>query len=235
MEIFAVDEFNENGHLIYAENFPGAYVRGKTREEALSKFPKEITQYCKWAALPCTDAFNIRIVMEKPSELNVSDADSDVLFDAERKPLTADEYISLKALALRSAASFQALYDSIPVKDATCLPPRKTFYGDVPRTAEEMYSHTTNVNSYYFAELDVGAKNGPDILSCREAGFVALEKQTDYLANRVICGSYDEEWSLRKLLRRFIWHDRIHAKAMYRMAVKTFGAESIANPFFFEV
>ena len=46
-------------------------------------------------------------------------------------------------------------------------------------------------------------------------------------------GSYGEDWSLRKVLRRFIWHDRIHAKAMYRMATKVFGAESIVNPFYF--
>ena len=51
--------------------------------------------------------------------------------------------------------------------------------------------------------------------------------------NAVIEGSYGEAWSLRKVLRRFIWHDRIHAKAMYRMAVKVFGAENVANPFCF--
>ncbi len=28
---------------------------------------------------------------------------------------------------------------------------------------------------------------------------------------------------MKLVLRRFIRHDRIHAKAMYRMAVKTFG------------
>ena len=47
-------------------------------------------------------------------------------------------------------------------------------------------------------------------------------------------GSFDEEWSLRKVLRRFIWHDRIHGKAMYRMAVKTFGQDSVPDVFRFE-
>lgn len=28
-------------------------------------------------------------------------------------------------------------------------------------------------------------------------------------------GVFKEEWSLRKVLRRFIWHDGIHAKAIY--------------------
>jgi len=235
MKILAVDEFNARGHLIYAANFPGAFVRGACREEALAKFPAEMNSYAAWAQIPCDGHWEIGIVQEKPTELNVCDADSDVLFDSERAPLAYNEYIALKALALRSAASFQELYDSVPDKSATCLAPRKTFYGDVPRSAEEMYRHTMSVNSYYFAELDVAAENGPDILSCREAGFYELEKKSGFLDTPVICGSYDEEWSLRKLLRRFIWHDRIHAKAMYRMAAKTFGAENVANPFLFEV
>ena len=40
---------------------------------------------------------------------------------------------------------------------------------------------------------------------------------------------------LSKVLRRFIWHDRIHAKAMYRMAVKTFGSNVVPNIFQFDI
>jgi len=233
MKILAVDEFNARGHLIYAANFPGAFVRGACREEALAKFPAEMNSYAAWAQIPCDGHWEIGIVQEKPTELNVCDADSDVLFDSERAPLAYNEYIALKALALRSAASFQELYDSVPDKSATCLAPRKTFYGDVPRSAEEMYRHTMSVNSYYFAELDVAAENGPDILSCRERGFALLEQQPDYLQNAVRDGDYDERWSLRKLLRRFLWHDRIHAKAMYRQAVLLFDPAEISDTFCF--
>ena len=45
-------------------------------------------------------------------------------------------------------------------------------------------------------------------------------------------GSYGEMWSVRKVLRRFVWHDRIHAKAMWRMAKKTFDVE-VENVFCF--
>jgi hypothetical protein len=55
------------------------------------------------------------------------------------------------------------------------------------------------------------------------------------LDNAVIEGSYDELWSLRKVMRRFLWHDRIHAKAMYRMAIKTFGALGVDNTFKFAI
>ena len=62
-----------------------------------------------------------------------------------------------------------------------------------------------------------------------------LEQTAGFMNNTVIEGSYAELWSVRKMLRRFLWHDRIHAKAMYRMAVKTFGADSVQNTFKFIV
>ena len=156
-----------------------------------------------------------------------------MLFESEKATLTADEYEKLKALALKSAKDFITLYESIPDKSATASPERKTFYGNVPRSAEKMYEHTKNVNEYYFAEIDVDADNNGDIYECRKRGFELLETNAAFLNNAVVEGSYGEDWSLRKVLRRFIWHDRIHARAMYRMSVKVFGAENIANPFCF--
>ncbi len=110
---------------------------------------------------------------------------------------------------------------------------RKTFYGQVPRTAEEMYLHTKNVNSYYFGELGVNVDNEGTIVECRRRGFEALEKVPVFLLNPVQEGSYGELWSLRKVFRRFIRHDRIHAKAMWRMACRTFEHDEIENIFKF--
>lgn len=109
--------------------------------------------------------------------------------------LDMEEYEALKALAL---------YESIPDKNAAAAPQRKTFYGQLPRTANEMYEHTKNVNAYYFAEINVNADNDGTIRECRMRGFDILERQPDFLRNTVTEGSYGEDWSLRKVLRRFI-------------------------------
>ena len=233
MVIKCVWEHNGSDTLLYAENFIGAFTRGASKEIALSKMPDEIKAYLRWCGQPMCDTLIPEIIEEKQSELNIADADSDVIFNSEKQPLTKEEYLELKALALRSAEDFLTLYNSIPDKDKTCLPKRKTFYGDVPITANEMYEHTKNVNSYYFGEIGVEADNCGTILECRQRGFELLEQQADYLNNKVFDGSYGEQWSLRKVLRRFIWHDRIHAKAMYKMAVNTFGKDNIPNIFEF--
>lgn len=233
MKVYCVWEHNGNDTLLYAVDYIGAYTRGESLEIAKAKMPDEIASYFRWLGEDVSDSMEVVIAGEKASDLAIKDADSDVLFESEKAPLTADEYEKLKALALKSAKDFLALYDSIPDKSATAIAERKTFYGQVPRTADEMYEHTKNVNEYYFAEIDVDADNGGTIYECRKRGFEALEAKPDFLVNAVIEGSYGEDWTLRKVLRRFIWHDRIHARAMYRMAVKVFGAENVANPFCF--
>ena len=233
MIVNCVWEHNGNDTLLYAIDFVGAYTRGESLEIAKAKLPQEIVAYLKWLGEDISDNVEVVIVEEKGSDLAIKDADSDVLFESEKVPLTSDEYEKLKVLALKSARDFLALYESIPNKSATAIAERKTFYGQVPRTADEMYEHTKNVNEYYFAEISVDADNGGTIYECRRRGFEALEAKLDFLKNDVTEGSYGEDWSLRKVLRRFIWHDRIHARAMYRMAIKVFGAENVANPFCF--
>lgn len=233
MKIECVWEHNGNDTLLYAVNLPGAYTRGASKEIAMEKMVAEVRSYLQWKGQSIPRDITVEIVQNAVCNLQICDADSDVLFDAEKAPLNIAEYLELKSLVLKSAEDFLKLYESIPDKDKSDAPVRRTFYGQVPRTASEMYAHTKNVNEYYFAEIEVDADNEGTILDCRRRGFEALEAKRRFLENPVIEGSYRESWTLRKVLRRFIWHDRIHARAMYRMAVRLFGENAVANVFMF--
>jgi predicted RNase H-like HicB family nuclease len=236
-QIKIVMEYNDNGYLLYADNYCGAFTRGRTKEEALHKFPDEIRQYVRWAGNGRNEIkgdFEFIIVQEKKSDLQICDADSEVIFETEQLPLDKGNFEKLKELVIKSAKDFQTLYDSIPDKKASTLGVKKTFYGTVPRTADEMYTHTNNVTSYYVGEIGAGLENCNDIVKNRIHAMECIEKLPNYLDNMVVVGSYNEKWSLRKVLRRFIWHDRIHAKAMYRMAIKSWDKAVIKNPFYFQ-
>jgi len=237
-QIRVVMEYNKDGYLLYAENYCGAFTRGKTKEAAVSKFPNEIRQYRHWIAgekKELEENYEVIIVQKKESNLQICDADSDVIFETEKYQLEKEEYEYLKKLAIKSAKDFEKLYASIPNKKYSTLKVRKTFYGSIPRTAEEMYTHTNNVTNYYVGEIGIKIDNIEDIVLNRIHAIECIEKLPNYLENKVFVGSYDEEWSLRKVLRRFIWHDRIHAKAMYRMATKTWSIEELENPFCFDI
>ena len=226
-------EHNGDDTLLYSADYIGAFTRGENLETAIEKMQNEVTSYLNWKNDPILEDVKVEIVQEKKSDLHIADADSDVIFEDEKNPLTIEEYKQLKNLVLKSAEDFLKLYQLIPDVEKSCLPERKTFYGAVPRTAKEMYEHTKNVNAYYFGEIGIDADNDGNIVECRKRGFELLEKKDGFLNNEVVEGSYDELWSLRKMMRRFLWHDRIHAKAMYRMAVRTFGKDDVENVFKF--
>lgn len=221
--VSCVWEHNGADTILWPVDYPGAFARGASLEEAKAKLEQDLRAWSGWTAQPLPEAVEIEITGEAACALAVSDADSDVLLEEEKAPLERGEYERLRDMALRSAERFRALYESVPDKDRSSNPVRRTFYGPVPRTAREMYEHTKNVNAYYFGEIGVEADNEGDIVECRRRGFEALEKQPDFLKNPTYEGSWDEDWTLRKLLRRFIWHDRIHARAMERMMERTFG------------
>ena len=45
--------------------------------------------------------------------------------------------------------------------------------------------------------------------------------------------TYDVTTGERKVLRRFVWHDRIHGRAMWRMACGLCGSRRVADPYRF--
>lgn len=235
MKIEAVCEYNAGGWLIYAANYPGAFVRGESENQALAKFGGELRSYLRWCGVanPPQDTPEITIVQRKESELQICDADSDVLFDAERLPLQQAEYERLKLLCLKSARDFCKLYRSIPNPDISGRPPRTSFYGPVPRTPRQMYEHTNSVTSYYAAAVGIELENMPDLYHNRMQVLSELEALPDFLSDRVYTAPDGEKWTMRKVLRRFIWHDRIHARAMWRTATALWGSREIENPFFF--
>ena len=146
MKIRCVWEHNGDDSIIYSDNFTGAFTRGPTKDAALGKMAGEVGAYLRWRDGSEPESLEPEIVQEKISELNVSDADSDVLFETEKEGLDLAEYEALKALALRSAGDFLALYESVPDKNRSVLPVRPTYYCQAPRTEFEMYEHTKNVN-----------------------------------------------------------------------------------------
>ena len=234
MKIRCVWEHNGDDTLLYAVDFVGAYTRGENLRAAIAKMPEEISVYAKWAGVEVEDNITVEIVQEKDSALQIADADSDVIFDDEKEILSIENYEKLKALALKSASDFYDMYISVPDADSVISEDVGTFYGKKPKTAREMYEHTKNVNAYYFGEIGVDADNDGNIYECRKRGYEILEKKDGFLNSKAVEGSYGEMWSVNKALRRFIWHDRIHAKAMYRRTAAKFGRDKIENPFKFK-
>ena len=108
MSIKCVWEHNGRDSILYADNYIGAFTRGASQEEAVRKMPEEIRRFQLWKGEPIDD-YSVEIIQEKESDLQIKDADSDVLFRTEEMPLSAEEYLYLKSVAMKSAADFLTL------------------------------------------------------------------------------------------------------------------------------
>lgn len=235
-QIDVIVEYNEQGYLVWANDYAGLAVRGETLELALNKLPAAVAQYSYWAngkGVTNLHRNDLHIIQEHKSTLSVHDADSDVLFRSERLNMDMAEYTQKKALCLRSAQDFLKLYESIPQKDRALLKSRKTFYGKIPQSAREMLTHTNGAIGYYAAAFGIPHENQPDFLMNRQTLFAELERVPDFLSSRVYQAEDGELWTRKKLLRRVLFHDRIHARALYRRAITFWQKDRIENPYYF--
>lgn len=231
-----IAEYNDRGAMLWADSFPGAFSRGETVSMALEKFPKALSEYAQWAhgaPLPNLAESDFVVTHAYQTDLKVDDADSDVLFPSERLPMDMTEYTQKKQLCIRSAQDFEKLFASIPQKDRALRKSRRTFYGKIPCSAREMIDHANRVMEYYANAVGVPFENEGGLTENRKRLFRALEATPDFLSPRVYTAKDGELWTRKKLLRRILWHDRIHARALYRLAITFWQKDRIANPFGF--
>ena len=103
-------EHNGDDTLLYSGECIGAFTRGANLDEAIEKIPDEINSYLNWRKEPTLENITIEIIQEKNSNLQIKDADSDVIFDTETSPLSIEAYLQLKEMVLQSALDFYKLY-----------------------------------------------------------------------------------------------------------------------------
>lgn len=234
--IEVIAEYSDKGAMLWADAYPGAYARGETVSKALEKFPKNLSVFAQWAySVPMPDLAESDFVVTHAykTDLAVEDADGNVLFPSERLPMDMTEYTQKKQLCLRSAQDFEKLLNSIPQKDRALRKSRRTFYGKIPCSAREMADHTNRTLEYYASGLGIAFENEGGLFENRKRLFRAIESTPNFLLPRVHEAPDGELWTLRKLLRRLLWHDRIHAHALWRRAITFWQKDRIANPFFF--
>ena len=235
-EMDAILEYNDNGVTLWSLVYPGAFARAETAGEAAKKLPAACRRYRLWAKLPAAaDAGSdeIRFVKRLKVDTAVEEGFTSALFPEEKLPMDMARYTALKTLCLKSARDFEALFASIPQKDRGLVKSRRTLYGKIPVTAREMLEHLEAGQRIWAALFGIDLGDGQGLLADRKRLFALLESQTGYLADRVVTAPEGEQWTLRKLMRRLLWHDAIHGRALYRKAITFWQKERVKNPFGF--
>ncbi len=208
------------GHVI---EYPGAFVRGRTEAEALGKVQQEVKSYLAWLGRRQKPGHLATDVPQRHHcSLMIEDADSEVLLDADIGETTSGEFDEMIKLCRYSGSTFVSLYEKAKFKDwVDDSKRRKTFYGDALKTIGETFNHVKRVQYYYLsrAKIPFGEKSR-DFLEIRRHCLDELRKSFERNKNSIIFDVDNESWTLKKILRRYVLHDRIHGKAIVRMLEK---------------
>ncbi len=214
-------ETNGKGYLGFIVELPGAFVRGRTEEEAVAKVHREVGLYLKWLGVEQRYDYKVQVVQEHKSTLTVEDADSEILLQADQEMLSDREFQNLLDLVRFSGETFTQLYANARFKgwvDESRI--RKTFYGDNPATLRAIFRHVKRCQYYYLSRMKISEQTEDDFMTIRGFCLAKLESIYRENYNALEYEIDNERWTLKKVLRRFIWHDRIHGKAMTRILEK---------------
>lgn len=234
-------ETNGKGFHGFIVELPGAFVRGPSEEEAVSKAPGEASSYLRWLGQERTQFPSARIVQTHQCRLMVEDADCEILLAGDTQPMSDQEFRRFVELANYSGATFNTLFDFVKLKDwVDEARIRTTFYGNNNKTIREIFEHVNRTQYYYISRTRVSFKRDETepFMKVRKLSLDALEELFRKNGNSKIYTIDNEEWTLKKVLRRFIWHDRIHGKAIVRILEKQhqFGlVDAYKDPFKFTV
>ncbi len=214
-------ETNGEGFIGFLAEFPGAFVRGRDEVEILSKVDREVKTYFDWLGIPRFTLGQARIIQRHSCRLMVEDADGEILLTADRSPMNQEEFRRLEAIARYSGKTFVSLYDSSQLKD--WVDPsrvRKTFYGEAPKTILEVFDHVADTQHYYLSRIGLDVRQKGSFSDVRELGLERIWNLFQSKGNSMVYKVDGESWTVKKVLRRFIWHDRIHGKAITRILSK---------------
>lgn len=216
-------ETNGRGFMGFIVELPGAFVRGPGENEALAKVPIEAQSYIRWLGSEEHASFNSQVVQRHSCSLMVEDGDCEILLDSDKGFVSESEWRQLTEMAKYSGETFCELFDSAKLKDwVDEARIRKTFYGNNKKTIQEIFDHVKRTQYYYLSRTSqrLFENEEESLMMIRKDCFQILNQLFGQHNNSRLFRLDNEDWTLKKIMRRFIWHDRIHGKAIVRILEK---------------
>lgn len=218
-------ETNGKGFLGWILEYPGSFVRGKTIEAARDKIEGELGEYEAWIGETIIKEKSISESI-RSSDLAIEDADSDIILENEL--VDDNNRYPLDVLFRRMEISAKQVQDIWQGSTDTEIIDghlnRNTFYGKAYCTIKTQYEHILKVQNYYLSMIAGEIAINDNIVTMRSEMTDKLREKYYSEGNKIY--KYENEiWTIRKVIRRTIWHDRIHARAMLRMNKRISGAK----------
>lgn len=202
--------------MAWALDYPGVFTYGADRAEALLRMPRELLRYENWLNLHTDQSWvaleGMDLHIDETCEMSPPVRGSEyhevsALFLADLTALNQEDI--QRALLIHSwqREELMAGIDTLP-------PELLTRPLEAQQTITDILKHIAEVEFEYFSYLGFEPERPAetaDYFQLLIAGErLVHESLPDLQANAMVIEREQERWSARKLVRRLLWHQRLH-------------------------
>jgi predicted RNase H-like HicB family nuclease/uncharacterized damage-inducible protein DinB len=201
--------------MAHAPELLGCFAVGSTREEALQRLRGAITEYLAWLAehgetsAPSAESEVVEMEVGEeaslPGSYPVEPGDPVAFFAADGEPLSHHELQTAVRLIEHARRDLLEFLRDVPENLRHWRPEPSEW------SIAEALLHMAQVEASYIARLDEESERSPfpQMAAIRSWAYHRLGRLTEAELSRVTTHR-GEQWSARKVLRRFLEHDREH-------------------------
>lgn len=212
---------SDGSYLAWVHELPGCFVRGASRDEAMSKLPDAIEQFLNWLRAfgeTGEDAETTIVVAEEVEALVAADEDSEVLLGPDREPLTSTDWEQDERWLAQSRRDLLRVLSTVPDEQLEWRPEGRT------RTLRQEVIHVAFVELMYAMwTFDLRSRAGLEEfldwtrnISLARMRFLSEHDRGSLTYAEWAGAPRPEEWTARKAARRLIWHELLHLPDLRR-------------------
>jgi len=218
---------NETGFDACALDFLGFATHAESEAALIQRIPSKFAWHCAWLE---------RHGLPRPPPMERVEvagrvAGNEVLFGTDRDPATPAEIDSTLRLLACSRADLLGSLEALPRDAFDWDPPYAHFEAWASwRTIRQILAHIANTETRYYLptighETRLAPASGEGdwrayLAAHRAETSACLELLRDSPDLLRLREEPDDQWSVRKVLRRLVWHELMHWKSIRRIAAE---------------
>ena len=198
---------------------PGCFSQANTQEECTKNIPEAIAEYLNWCEGFETSESEHDIqyeITEKFTELKYqNDYIINAFFEHDKKPLSQDNIYLIEWILNLTRMDLMNVIQTINPEKL-----KQSIENERQYNIIGILKHIATAELWYWESLDLAFPRDElpqDVIASlhktRTHTILNLEKLID---NEKIKERRGENWSARKLIRRLLWHERIHTRQIER-------------------
>ncbi|MCW5877106.1 MAG: DinB family protein [Anaerolineales bacterium] len=219
---------NEHGWIAWSLDLMGFATWSPERSSLLGKVPGKLQAHLNWlagAGMPAPGGVEAG-VLEIVEEVR----GNEVLFEFDRQPSTPAEVSLCLQLIAQTRRELLDTVVSLPDAVLDWDPPYAQFAAWARwRTIRQILSHIALTEvGYYLPAIGYSGPDPEDLLANPWGQQLAISRRaSDRFLQQLAAGADllrlsegEESWSVRKVLRRLVWHELLHLKSIRRIVAE---------------